>query len=126
MKSKTGVRRQSYSESLRSKGHNPDKEPWIVHIFGAQTRGMLGISPCLTMTRAAAGGHWITTRPRSTSIPEMLRLQGISPDLNCAGITAGQTGCVISNAMPVNVSERLLVRLWPTTGLANRPCLHDR
>ena len=32
--SKTEIRLQSYLNSLRTKGHNPDKEQWSVNIFG--------------------------------------------------------------------------------------------
>ena len=120
MKSKTGMRLQSYLKSLRSKGHNPDEGPWIVNIFGAQIHGMLGISPCLTRTRAAVGGHWITNLSRVTSIRETICLQGMPPDLNCAGITARQQGCMIGTATSVNVLERLLVRRLPAAGLVNR------
>jgi site-specific DNA-cytosine methylase len=112
--------------SLRAKGHNPDRETWIIDIFGNWTHGMLGKSPCLTRTRAAAGGHWITTRSRLMSVPEMLRLQGMSPALNCVGITERQMGCMIGNAMSVNVLERLLVRLLPAVGLVSGTCLRDR
>ena len=126
MTSKTRERLLTYLASLRSKGHNPGKETWIIDIFGTRTHGMLGKSPGLTRTRAAAGGHWITTRWRLMSIPEMLRLQGLSPALNCAGITDRQMGCMIGNAMSVNVLERLLVRLLPAVGLVSRACLRDR
>lgn len=124
--SKAGERLQTYLASLRSKGHNPDKDTWIIDIFSTDTHGMLGQSPCLTRTRAAAGGHWISTRSRLMSIPEMLRLQGMSPDLNAAGISVRQMGCMIGNAMSVNVLERLLVRLLPAVGLLNSACLRDR
>lgn len=126
MTSKTRERLQAYLASLRAKGHNPDRETWIIDIFGNWTHGMLGKSPCLTRTRAAAGGHWITTRSRLMSVPEMLRLQGMSPALNCVGITERQMGCMIGNAMSVNVLERLLVRLLPAVGLVSGTCLRDR
>ena len=119
MTSKTRERLQAYLASLRAKGRNPDRETWIIDIFGKWTHGVLGKSPCLTRTRAADGGHWITTRSRLMSVPEMLRLQGMSPALNCVGITERQMGCMIGNAMSVNVLERLLVRLLPG-GLGER------
>jgi len=53
-------------------------------------------------------------------------LQGMSPALNCVGITERQMGCMIGNAMSVNVLERLLVRLLPAVGLVSGTCLRDR
>ena len=125
MNTNTQTRLHNYLDSLRPNGHDPDNEPWIVNIFGAQPHGMLARSPCLTKARAATGSYYITNRSRLMSTTEMLRLQGMSPGLNWEYILARQTGCMVGNAMSVNMLERLLARLLPATGLVNRSCLHD-
>ena len=59
-------------------------------------------------------------------MPEMLVLQGISPNVRREGISDHQMGLMICNAMSVNVLERLLVRLLPAAGLVDDNCLYDR
>jgi DNA-cytosine methyltransferase len=116
----------SYLKSLHERGHNPDCDTWIIDIWASKPFGMKGKSPCLTRSRAGAGGHWITTSKRLMTLPEMLRLQGVSPKVNRTGISDRQMGCMIGNAMSVNVLERLLVRLLPAVGLVSPGCLRDR
>lgn len=95
MNTKSHTRLHNDLESLRSKGRDPDNEPWIVNIFGAQPHGMLAIIPCLTKARAATGGHYITNRSMLMLITERLRLQGMPPELNWEGIPARNIGCMV-------------------------------
>ena len=118
---------QAYLQQLCSAGHNPHKDTWIIDVFSSKIHGMKGQSPCLTRTRCGAGGHWVSNLSRLLTVPEMLSLQGMSSNtLNRVGISNRQMGLMIGNAMSVNVLERLLLRLLPAVGLADRSCLQDR
>lgn len=116
----------AYLDTLRSRGHDPDVDTWIVNVFGGfQPHGMKNMCPCLTRGRAGAGGHWVSNRGRLLTIDEMLMLQGMRADVRRTGISNRQVGLMIGNAMSVNVLERLLLRLLPSVGLLpERP--HDR
>jgi DNA (cytosine-5)-methyltransferase 1 len=122
----TRARLEAYLQQLRSQGHNPDTETWIVDVFGTRCHGMLDQCPCLTRSRAGAGGHWVTNRSRLLTLTEMLRLQGISPKIRREGISDRQVGLMVGNAMSVNVLERILVRLLPAVGLIARSRLQDK
>ena len=116
----------AYLDLLRSRGHDPDVDTWIINVFGGfGPHGMKNMCPCLTRGRAGSGGHWVSTRGRLLTIDEMLMLQGMRADVHRTGITNRQVGYMIGNAMSVNVLERLLLRLLPGVGLVpERP--HDR
>ena len=91
-------------------------------IFAATGRAMVGRVPCLTRSRAGAGGYWITTTAGLLTTREMLRLQGLPEHLinaaELAGISERQLRQMIGNAMSVNVLVILLGRLLPAMGLA--------
>ena len=91
-------------------------------IFAATGRAMVGRVPCLTRSRAGAGGYWITTTAGLLTTREMLRLQGLPERLinaaELAGISERQLRQMIGNAMSVNVLVILLGRLLPAMGLA--------
>ena len=88
---------------------------------------MLGVSPCLTRTRAATG-IYIASRGSRMTLQEMLRLQGLPPRhiLRHQGdVTNRQLGGMIGNAISVNVLERIVGRVLPACGLV-RGALSDR
>ena len=116
----------AYLDQLRSRGHNPAVDTWIINVFGGfGCHGMKGLCPCLTRGRAGSGGHWVSTRGRLLTIEEMLALQGMRADVHRKGISDRQVGYMIGNSMSINVLERLLLRLLPSVGLLpERP--HDR
>ena len=116
----------AYLAKLQLRGHNPGADTWIINVFGRESHGMRGKSPCLTRVWAGAGGHWVSNRSRLLTIQEMLVLQGMPGNVRRAGISDRQLGLMIGNAMSVNVLERLLVRLLPAVGLMRRETLHDR
>eukprot|EP00969_Alexandrium_andersonii_P005441 235998-Alexandrium_andersonii.AAC.1 len=62
---------------------------------------MAGCSPCLTRTRAAQGGHWVTTRGRRLNTREMLKLQAMDPDrfMIPNGVPLGAFNGMIGNSM---------------------------
>ena len=77
--------------------------------------------PCLTRSRAGAGGYWITTVRGLLTTTEMLRLQGLPCELVEAARTARvsdrQLRQMVGNAMSVNVLVTILHRLLPALGL---------
>ena len=86
-------------------------------MIGTTVHGMLGRCPCLTRSRAGAGGHGVSSRSRLLTLEEMLALQGMPAEVCRVGISDCQMGFMIGNTMLVNVLERLLVRLLPGVGL---------
>jgi site-specific DNA-cytosine methylase len=116
----------AYLNKLRARGENPDVDTWLINVFGRHPHGMKARSPCLTRSRAGAGGHWVSNRSRLLTIEEMLSLQGMRADVCREGISNRQMGLMIGNAMSVNVLERLLVRLLPVVGLWPPGSLQDK
>ena len=116
----------AYLDKLRARGDNPDVDTWVINVFGQTPHGMKAQSPCLTRSRAGAGGHWVSSRSRLLTIEEMLSLQGMRADVCREGISNRQMGLMIGNAMSVNVLERLLVRLLPAVGLRPPGSLQDK
>ena len=99
----------------------------IVDADGSKVHWMLGVSPCLTRTRAATG-FYIASRGRRMTLQEMLRLQGLPSRhiLRHQGdVTDRQLGGMIGNAISVNVLERIVGRVLPACGLV-RGALSDR
>jgi site-specific DNA-cytosine methylase len=79
---------------------------------------MLEVSPCITATRGANGGHYITSKNRRMTINEMLRLQGMRPKLIDKSILSSrQLGEAIGNAMTQTVLQKIFKRLLPSVGL---------
>ena len=111
---------------LHARGYSTHTDTWIINVFGRSSHGMRGRSPCLTRSMAGAGGQWVSSRSRLLTVEKMLVLQGMPPDVRREGISSRQMGLMIGNAMPVNVLERLRVRLWPGVGLLPPGSLHDR
>ena len=106
----------------------PPSGPAALDIFASKGRAtqcrspMVGLIPCLTRTRAASGGYWITGSNRLLTTREMLRLQGL-PDhfiefAENANVSDRQLRQMIGNAMSVNVLVTILSRLLPAVGLA--------
>ena len=64
-------------------GGNPDREMWLLNISCSVNRSVhksLNICPCITRTRGAGRGFWLTARKRWTSLGEKLRLMGLRDD----------------------------------------------
>ena len=81
----------------------------------------IGISPCITATRAKQGGFFIVNQKRMTSTHEIGRLQGFPTWAvdNMLSTTShpGDIRFAIGNAMGVNVLVRLLPRVSYSAGL---------
>ena len=98
-------------------------EPWAVDLDSG--RGdptcMLGRVPCLTRTRAASGGHWITEFGRFLTVEEILNLMGlpvsVAKTARAAGLTHVQTAQMAGNAIPSNILMTRLARILTMLGL---------
>jgi len=116
-----GVLKRAY-RILKKKGADPAADPCFVDT-GASLKWssvMVGRSPCLTATRCASGGHFMTHRGRLMTISEMCRLQGLPPDrINYmkANISPKKFATAIGNMMSVNVLQRILPPLLNSAGL---------
>ena len=98
--------------------------PYVLDVFGIKARAVAGRVPCLTRSRAATGGFWITTAGGLLTTQEMLRLQGLPEHLvdtaAAAGVSDRQLRQMIGNAMSVNVLVLILSKLLIAMGLAAR------
>ena len=79
-----------------------------------------GHLPCLTASRGASSGFYLSTYNRRLTMNEMMRFQGMNPQV-LAGwqecMTERQMGHAIGNAMSVNVLQRVLLRALAASGL---------
>ena len=101
--------------SLRDTGLNPDADPFIINCLDdIDTR-----HDSVSLFRDQANGLWLTNRSRLVSLTEMARFQGIgSSDITFPWYRS-DVESTISNAMPANVVEQVLVHLLPATGLVS-------
>ena len=106
---------------LQHKGVDFTKEPCFVDT-GASLKWssvMVGQSPCLTATRCASGGHFIT-RGRLMTMSEMCRLQGLPPNrinYGKAKVSHKKFSKAVRNMMSVNVLQRILPVLLKSIGV---------
>lgn len=84
---------------------------------------VVGHLPCLTASRGASSGFYLSSYDRRLTIHEMMRFQGMNPKVlegwqDC--MTARQMGHAIGNAMSVNVLQRVLLRALWSVGLIGK------
>ena len=92
----------------------------VLDMGGTMPHVMLDVCPCITRARGGQLGFWSYKRVRRLSIPDLMRLQGVSP-----GRFSGwqqqasrfQMGGIIGNAIPLNLMERLLRAILNTMGM---------
>jgi DNA (cytosine-5)-methyltransferase 1 len=111
---------------LSETGCKPLKVSYVVDCDSSTYRmkWMKEISPCITRCRAK--GHWVTSRGRRLTKDEMMRLQGMRPDIFKKVVSDCNLGKQIGNSMSVNVLERLFVRALPAAQLVPHGTLKDR
>jgi DNA (cytosine-5)-methyltransferase 1 len=94
-----------------------------VHASFAFTQARVGRCPCITATRAAQGGYYITNQRRMTDTEELGRLQGWpTPYIRrmlSSGVAHKHIGHAIGNGMSLNVVYRLLPRVLLAAGLVD-------
>ena len=72
----------------------------------------------LTRARTQSGGWWVSTHRRRLTTSEMLKLQGMRPDLvGMNRLAPNILKPAIGNAMSANVIEMIVCRLLYTCGL---------
>lgn len=100
---------------IKSWGRDPFQDTFIVELDGRATslNIMEGTSPCLTRSRAAASGHWITTRGRRFDTDEMLHLQHMCPlrITRPSDVSLTRFHAMIGNSMSVNILQKVLISL---------------
>ena len=105
---------------------DPSTQPWVVECLSGRDppQCLLGIVPCITRTRAANGGHWVTQLGRFLTVEEMLNLQGLPVPFRekarQRGLTDVQTAQMAGNAIPTNALMLLLARILTKLGLEGR------
>jgi len=109
---------------LQKKGVDPTKEHCFVETGASLNWSsvMVGQSPCLTATRCASGGHFITTRGRLMTMSEMCRLQGLPPNrinYGKAKVSHKKFAKAVGNMMSVNVLQRILPGLLKSIGVGH-------
>jgi site-specific DNA-cytosine methylase len=116
-------RRALRKATLKWKKRGVDvNKSWVaVDVMSSPSRSssMRKCLPCLTASRAAAGGHWITCLHRMLRPAELLRAQGFDPEVvRWRGIlTERQLGAAVGNSMTQTTMAALLERLLPSVGL---------
>ena len=108
---------------FRKSGIEPSKTPLVIDIDSSCVHAMHGRSPCLTRTRSANGGHWLSQRGRRQSIPERERLMGFNlkpPHGDTAPrllwpstISDREKGALIGNSIALPILQRILARNLP-------------
>ena len=68
-------------KKMMDNGLEPASVPMVIDVDGTKPSMMYNISPCLTRTRAANGGHWLSCRGRRMTLVEMIRLMGLGNPL---------------------------------------------
>ena len=114
--------------TLKQKGVDAEATA-LVDVFAAKNFENLGVgvSPCITASRAKAGGFLINNQHRMTTTYELGRLQGFTTAMvdkmvAASGVDSADVRTAIGNAMSVNVLVRLLPRVAYAAGLlADKP-----
>ena len=120
--------KQAYAKAWK-KGVNPLEVPVFVDVDCSQRFSVSGIGEAKTITRGrgAAGGPWVSTRGRRTTIRELFRLQGYNPSdfrWKAAGVSKPQMGAMIGNAMSLTVSAPVIAEgLWAAGLVSVKPSL---
>ena len=103
--------------AMESYGISPVTKNMVVDCDGSKFHMMFNISPCLTRTRAAGGGHWVTSRGRRFTTGEMERVQGISNLTRPESVSLRAWHSMLGNSIPVPLLQRVLAELCNWAGL---------
>ena len=110
---------------LKERGVDPCKKACLIDVYASQrfAQVQVGVCPCITKTRAAQGGFYVTHKHRMTTARELGRMQGWPTStidhLLKHGATIPKVAGCIGNGMSVNVILRLLPRVLRAAGLIN-------
>jgi DNA (cytosine-5)-methyltransferase 1 len=94
-----------------------EHQPYVVDCDASRQKSheMFNVSPCITRSRNK--GHWLIHKNRRTSIPEMMRLQGINPRTFKQVVSDAVLGQQLGNSMSVNVIEQLMIKALTAANL---------
>ena len=106
-------------------GVDPRTIPVLVDVDCSPAYAVYGVNIAKTITRARgqAGGPWVSTRGRRTSMTELMKLQGIDDGevpWAAAGLTKRQVGMMVGNSMSVPVIGMVLAEALYAAGLTTR------
>jgi len=111
---------REFTKALIGKGVAPHLDNYFIACDADPKRSKcwLGQSPCLLSSKSK--GYWITSRGRRMRPEEQMRFQGMDPTSFKTEVSEPELQRQIGNAMSLCVIERLLNRLIPAAGLANK------
>ena len=99
----------------KKKGYDPEVQNIFVDLEASERFATWrhDLCPCITRTRAASGGLYITSRKRRLCTAEMLKLQGIRPEnmRKYGKMSPAVLNAAVGNAMSACILERLLPRI---------------
>lgn len=99
-------------------GKNPLEHLFVMDLFGSRVNIAIDRCPCITASRAAAGGYWLSSKFRFTNVNELLRLQGVPPDRFQFGQTSRrQIGHMIGNGVSANVACHIWTEIIQATSI---------
>lgn len=115
-----------YNE-LAENGLSPERVPVVIDCNAHKLRWLLHHTPCLTATRGASGGFFVTLVGRMLNMDELFRLQGFEPtNIITTGLSPAKVGHLIGNAFTKTVIERILIDLLPRAGIVRKDHMRDR
>ena len=105
----------------RSMGYDPLTDPIVVDYHGCKDHWSYGYTPCITASRGTRKGYWITMNNQGPiTIPNMLRLQGLTPSRIKQTIPDSAMGKLIGNAFTQSLVEALLTEVLPVCGKVHK------
>ena len=105
-------------ETILQQGRDPLEEELVLDVDGSQPHFNEHYSPCLTRSRAASGGMWLSWLQRKMSTAEICRLQGVNPDrLPADLISERQMRQLAGNSIPVPLLARVMTAALQAAGL---------
>ncbi len=99
---------------------NPYKAPAVIDCDSSKGGYNVGYSPCITASRGAAGGHWISSRGRRFTVNEMVKLMGVDPARvhdATENESARVMGQILGNAVPATLIRKVYEKLLPAIGI---------
>ena len=118
------------TKQVQNMGMNVKRDPYVADVLSGHVKLHIArnLSPCLTASRAAAGGHFLMKQNRLMTLTEMMALQGIptnrlkKPD----SVSNRQLGLAIGNSFTVTVFERLLARVLVSANVCRQGEVTDQ
>ena len=105
-------------EKILLQGRDPLQEEIVIDIDGSKPHHQEQYSPCLTRTRAAGGGHWLSWLQRRMTTCEVCALQGVDYDRLPQGMASDrQIRELAGNSIPIPLLARIMHAALKAGGL---------